>query len=96
MLLMITPIVATTIGCSSSPKQERVGEYIDDSTITTEVKAKLMDQLHLDATEVHVRTYRGVVELSGFVKSQDDITKAAKIARDIKGVSSVENDMHLR
>ena len=75
---------------------EQVGEYIDDSVITAKVKAKLIDAPDLKAREVNVETYKGVVQLSGFVKDSNDIEKAGKIAREVKGVHEVRNDIHVK
>jgi osmotically-inducible protein OsmY len=84
------------LGCASSPKHEGTGEYIDDSVITTKVKAAVLNEPTLKSSEVNVETYKGVVQLSGFVNSEADITKAADVARSVKGVTSVKNDMHLK
>jgi osmotically-inducible protein OsmY len=86
----------TMLGCASSPKHEGTGEYIDDSVITTKVKAAVLNEPSLKSSEVNVETYKGVVQLSGFVNSEADITKAADVARSVKGVTSVKNDMHLK
>jgi osmotically-inducible protein OsmY len=86
----------TMLGCASSPKHEGTGEYIDDSVITTKVKAAVLNEPTLKSSEVNVETYKGVVQLSGFVNSEADITKAADVARSVKGVTSVKNDMHLK
>lgn len=88
--------LATTLGCASSPKQEGTGEYIDDSIITTKVKAAVFKEESLKSTEINVETYKGVVQLSGFVNSEADIKKAVEVARSVKGVTSVKNDMRLK
>ena len=88
--------LATTLGCASSPKQEGTGEYIDDSVITTKVKAAVFKEETLKSTEINVETFKGVVQLSGFVNSEADIKKAVEIARSVKGVTSVKNDMRLK
>jgi len=80
-------------GCASTHKHESTGEYIDDSVITTKVKAALFDELTLRSFRIDVKTYRGVVQLSGFVDSQDSVKKAGDVARGIKGVASVSNDL---
>lgn len=83
-------------GCASTDKRASTGEYVDDSVITTKVKAAIFNEPTLKATEINVETFKGVVQLSGFVNSQADINKAVEVARSIKGVESVKNDMRLR
>jgi osmotically-inducible protein OsmY len=95
LILGIT-LFAFTLGCSSTPKQESTGEYIDDTVITTKVKAELVKDDDLSASEINVETFKGVVQLSGFVSSQADINKAVEVARNIKGVKSVKNDMRVK
>jgi len=86
----------TVAGCASTPKTAGTGEYIDDSVITTKVKAALVHDPDVSAAEVNVETFKGVVQLSGFVNSRADMTKAVEIARGVKGVKSVKNDMRLK
>lgn len=89
-------LLIVTVGCSSTSKQESTGEYFDDTLITTKVKAAILDEKELKSAEVNVETFKGVVQLSGFVNSQSDINKAANIARNINGVKSVKNDMRVK
>jgi osmotically-inducible protein OsmY len=84
------------LGCASTAKQEGTGEYIDDSVITTKVKAAVLNEPTLKSSEINVETFKGVVQLSGFVNSEADIAKAAEVARAVKGVTSVKNDMRLK
>ena len=93
---ILAVMFATLLGCASTPKQEGTGEYIDDSVITTKVKAAIFNEPGLKSAEINVETYKGVVQLSGFVSSQADINKAAEVARGVKGVTSVKNDMRVR
>lgn len=83
-------------GCASTAKQEGTGEYIDDAVITTKVKAAIFNEPTLKATEINVETFKGQVQLSGFVSSKEDINKATQIARGVKGVTSVKNDMRTK
>jgi osmotically-inducible protein OsmY len=83
-------------GCASTEKHEGTGEYVDDSVITTKVKALLFDEPNLRSGEINVETFKGVVQLSGFVNSKADINKAVEIVRSVKGVESVKNDMRLK
>ena len=85
-----------SVGCASTDKREGTGEYIDDSVITTKVKAAIFNEPTLKSTEINVETFKGVVQLSGFVNSQSDINKAVEVARGVKGVQSVKNDMRTK
>ena len=84
------------LGCASTAKQEGTGEYIDDTVITAKVKARILDEPGLKSAEINVETFKGVVQMSGFVNSQSDINRAAELARGVRGVSSVKNDMRLK
>lgn len=92
----LAAMLAITLGCASSPKQEGTGEYMDDTIITTKVKTAIFKEDTLKSTEINVETYKGVVQLSGFVNSEADIKKAVEVARSVKGVASVKNDMRLK
>jgi len=84
------------IGCASTAKHEGTGEYVDDSVITTKVKAAILEEPNLKSAEINVETFKGIVQLSGFVTSKADINKAVEITRHIKGVKSVTNSMRLK
>ena len=84
------------LGCASTAKKEGTGEYVDDSVITTKVKAKILEEPGLKSAEINVETFKGVVQLSGFVSSQANINRAAELARGISGVTSVKNDMRVK
>lgn len=89
-------VAFTIVGCSSSPTKESTGEYLDDSAITAKVKASIFNEPTLKATEINVETYKGDVQLSGFVAQPEDAKKAADIARGVKGVTSVKNDIRVK
>jgi osmotically-inducible protein OsmY len=89
-------LLASLLGCASTPKQEGTGEYIDDTVITTKVKAAVFSEPSLKSAEINVETFKGVVQLSGFVSSRADISKAVEVARSVNGVKSVKNDMRLK
>lgn len=89
-------LMSVMLGCASTSKQEGTGEYIDDVVITTKVKAAIFNEPSLKSAEINVETYKGVVQLSGFVNSQADINKAVEIARGVNGVTAVKNDMRLK
>ena len=93
---MLAAIFVTMLGCASTASKEGTGEYIDDTVITTKVKAAILNEETLKSAEINVETFKGVVQLSGFVNSQADIATAASVARGIKGVTSVKNDMRLK
>jgi osmotically-inducible protein OsmY len=72
------------------------GDRRDDSVITTKVKTAIFNDSTLKVNEIKVETFKGVVQLSGFVRSQDDIDKAVQVARGVAGVKSVKNDMRIK
>lgn len=88
--------LVSVVGCASTSKQEGTGEYIDDSVITTKVKAAIFNEPSLKSTEINVETFKGVVQLSGFVSSSTAENKAVALARSVKGVTSVKNDMRIK
>jgi len=89
VLLMLITLVA----CASTRTRESTGEYVDDSVITTKVKSLLASDDFFKSFQIGVETYRGVVQLSGFVNSQQAVDKAAQITRSVQGVKSVKNDL---
>ena len=92
VLLMIASLVA----CASTSKQSGTGEYIDDSVITTKVKSLLASDDFLKSFAISVETYKGTVQLSGFVDSQKAIDKAVEITRSVNGVKSVKNNLNVK
>ncbi|MDO8947330.1 MAG: BON domain-containing protein [Desulfocapsaceae bacterium] len=94
--LFLVILLVSLLGCASTAKKEGTGEYVDDSVITTKVKAEIFKTDSLKSTEINVETFKGVVQLSGFVNSRADINKAVEVARSVKGVTSVKNDMRLK
>ena len=89
-------LMATALGCASTSTSEGTGEYVDDSVITTKVKTAIFNEPTLKSTEINVETFKGTVQLSGFVNSQGDVNKAVAVARNVKGVSAVKNDMRVK
>ena len=81
---------------ASASKKESPGEYVDDAVITTKVKAAVLQEPSLKSAEINVETSKGTVQLSGFVRSSADINKAIEVAKGVKGVKSVKNDMILK
>ncbi|MEQ1518209.1 MAG: BON domain-containing protein [Usitatibacteraceae bacterium] len=94
--LISVVMLATLIGCASTSKQEGTGEYIDDTVITAKVKAAVLNEPTLKSSEVNVETFKGVVQLSGFVSDAGDVPKAGEVARGVKGVTSVKNDLRVK
>ena len=88
--------MAAGAGCASTSTQSSTGEYIDDTVITAKVKAAIFDDSSLKSAEINVETFKGVVQLSGFVSSQADINRAVNVVRGIEGVQSVKNDMRVK
>jgi len=80
-------------GCASTQKQECTGQYVDDSVITTKVKTAIFNEDSLKSLQINVKTYQGVVQLSGFVDSVQSVSKAGEIAQHIAGVKEVKNDL---
>ena len=91
--LMLLMLVFTIAACASTRTHESAGEYVDDSVITTKVKALLAEDDFLKSFQIGVETYQGKVQLSGFVNSQQAVDKASEIAKGVKGVKSVKNSL---
>jgi len=96
ILLSVFLLALALVGCASTSTSQAPGEYLDDSVITTKVKAAILNDPDLNVMEVSVETFRGDVQLSGFVSSEADATRATQVARDVGGVKSVSNDMRVR
>jgi osmotically-inducible protein OsmY len=88
--------IAGTIGCASTAKSEGTGEYVDDSVITTKVKTAIFEQPNLKSAEINVETFKGIVQLSGFVSSRESANTAIMLAKNVKGVTSVKDDMRVK
>lgn len=88
--------IVSLIGCASGAGKEGTGEYVDDTVITTKVKTALFNEPDLKSAEINVETYKGVVQLSGFVSSTTSAARATEVASGVKGVASVRNDLRLR
>jgi len=86
----------SVVGCASTQKQEGTGEYVDDSVITSKVKAAILNEPTLKVAEINVETFKGVVQLSGFVSSQAAANKAVEVSRGVGGVKAVRNDMRVK
>jgi osmotically-inducible protein OsmY len=85
-----------SVGCSGNPTRASTGQYIDDATITTKVKAKMVEDPAVSALNIKVETFRGTVQLSGFANNATEVNRAVEIARSTDGVQSVKNDIRLK
>lgn len=95
-VLALSVMLLSFLGCASTPTTKGTGEVIDDAAITTKVKLAFVNDPTVKAIDVKVETFKGVVQLSGFVNSQTEINRAVEIARGIKGVKAVTNDIRLK
>ena len=95
-VFMAALALATMLGCASTRTQESTGQYIDDSTITTKVKAAVFNEPSLKSAQINIETFKGQVQLSGFVGSQAEINKTVEVARAVGGVTAVKNDMRIK
>lgn len=93
-LLML--LLSSFIGCAATQSREGTGEYVDDTVITAKVKAAVYNESSLKSAEINVETFKGVVQLSGFVQTKAEIDKALEVARSVAGVKSVKNDIRLK
>jgi osmotically-inducible protein OsmY len=86
-------LITALMGCAATQKHESTGQYVDDSVITSKVKTAIFNESTLKTLQINVKTYNGVVQLSGFVDSAQSVKKAGEVARGVKDVVSVENDL---
>ncbi len=96
MCLPVATVLLALGGCAGSPNHESVGEVIDDSAITTKVKTAFVGDKDVAAHNIHVETFKGVVQLSGFANTSYESWKAADLARNVKGVKAVRNDIAVK
>ncbi len=94
--LFFAAVLLSALGCAATPGHEGTGQYVDDSVITTKVKTAIFNEPSLKVAEINVETYKGTVQLSGFVSSWSAMSKAVEVARGVAGVTSVKNDMQLK
>jgi hyperosmotically inducible protein len=91
--LVLLMLIAAFVACASSRTHESAGEYVDDSVITAKIKTQLATDDFLKSFQIRVESRKGIVQLSGFVDSQNAVDKAGQIARGVEGVKSVKNDL---
>lgn len=94
-LLAITALTLV-VGCGSTAQKEGTGEYIDDAVITTKIKAALLQEPALKSMEINVETFKGRVQLSGFVTSPSNAATAVTLARSVTGVQAVKDDIRIK
>lgn len=94
--LVFAFLLASLVGCAGTSTKESTGEYFDDTVITSKVKTAIFNEPTLKSAQINVETFKGTVQLSGFVNSRASINKAVEVARGVPGVTSVRNDMQLR
>jgi osmotically-inducible protein OsmY len=94
--VFIAALMVSALGCATQSEPQSPGAYMDDSWITTKVKTAILNEPSLKVLQINVETYKGVVQLSGFVDSAASQAKAVEVARSVQGVTSVKNDLRLR
>ena len=94
---LVAALALTTLaGCAGTPQRESTGQYVDDTAITTKVKAAILNDPSLKSAEINVETFKGRVQLSGFVSDRASIDRAVVVAQGVGGVTSVANDMRVK
>ena len=95
-IMIAASVVTTMVACAPTQQREGTGEYIDDSVITAKVKAAFINDPSVTATEINVETFKGEVQLAGYVAQPGEAQRAVELARSIKGVKSVKNDVRVK
>ncbi|MGY5795712.1 BON domain-containing protein [Rheinheimera faecalis] len=93
---LLAVAAVSSIGCASTRTAEGTGEYVDDTVITAKVKSAFLGEKGLKVAEINVETFKGVVQLSGFIESRADADRAIGLARAVSGVTSVKDDMRIK
>lgn len=91
--LLTLALVLSIAGCAGGKTYESTGEYLDNSALTTKVKATILGDSKLKMFQINVKSFRGIVQLSGFVDSPASVERAVELTRKIKGVKSVNNSL---
>ena len=95
-LLICVGLFTAFLGCAATQQRESTGQYVDDSVITSKVKSAIFNEETLKTLQINVKTYKAVVQLSGFVDSAQSVMKAGAVAGEVEGVVSVENDLVIK
>jgi osmotically-inducible protein OsmY len=93
MVVLVSLVAGPLVACSSTPTRESTGEYIDDSAISNKIRAQLIGDKDLNLFQIDVTTYKGVVQLSGFVNSAPIKARAGRVAAGTQGVREVHNNL---
>jgi osmotically-inducible protein OsmY len=93
VIILAAAVSVSAAACAATPNRESTGGYVDDATITAKVKADLAQDPKVSATQVHVETYKGVVDLSGFVNSEAELAEARQVASQVSGVTAVHDNL---
>jgi osmotically-inducible protein OsmY len=93
LVVAVAGMVTFAAACAATPTTESTGGYLDDSSITAKIKSDLVADKNVSANDIHVKTYKGVVDLSGFVNSRSDIGEARLVAEQVNGVKSVHDNL---
>lgn len=91
--LVLLAVMTAFLGCAGTQKTSSTGEYVDDTVITTKVKAAIFEEPTLKTMQINVETFKSEVQLSGFVNSAQSVKKASEVARSVSGVKSVKNNL---
>ena len=94
VLVFLLPLMLA--GCAGTATQESTGEYIDDTVLTSRVKGVLLNDPQVSGLSINVETFKGTVQLSGFVKAVSERNRAVQLVRSVKGVRQVRNDLLIR
>jgi osmotically-inducible protein OsmY len=94
--ILAAAAMTVAMGCAATSTRESTGEYIDDTAITAKVKTAIFNDASLKSNDISVETFKGRVQLSGFVDSSADIAQAGTVAKGVGGVTSVKNDLRLK
>lgn len=92
-IILCTLLLASLVSCAGSNTKQSTGQFVDDSAITAKVKAAIFDEDSLKSLQITVVTFKGVVQLSGFVDSSKSVNKAGQVAQNVEGVKAVKNDL---
>jgi osmotically-inducible protein OsmY len=96
MFMACIGLITIFLGCAATPQSASTGQFVDDSVITTKVKAAILEEPSLKFLQISVETFKGVVQLSGFVDSAQSVKKAGEVAGRVAGVVSVKNDLTVK
>jgi osmotically-inducible protein OsmY len=93
LFLLSLSLVPSLVGCAGGKTYESTGEYFDDTVISSKVRASLLGDPKIKLLQISVETFKGIVQLSGFVNSNEAATRAVDLARRVKGVKQVNNSL---